>query len=279
MPIIADSSEAQHLPPEITSQAIFTDLELKTGADFVLSVWDAPTDNEALIWQHIRRGLGVQLKRGLDLVASVYDRRLINQLHRMLAYWDDPQLLHHCTVGQRDGVALFNGNKSRGKRKFTYKAYQSTIRAWQRCGGYVVNLDSGYSLLQWMQDEMERMRDDIDERLIRNKQVRLVSLTSQEETLATFPGIGPTRAHDLWLALPQHHARQTLLQALCWMTDGYVVAVKGWGKGLVKKSRKHLGVEEGERLWVEPTRGYERVNDVIEVKGLTEEDLKEEKGL
>lgn len=258
--IIFDTNERQHLEPALSMNSAFLpDLETKTGADFVLSTWDAPPI-DSLLWTHVEKGQGIQLKRGTDLPASVFDGRMINQIQKMVQYWTAPILLHHCDVGKKNNDVTFNGRVYR--RTFPYTAYDSTLRTWQRCGGVVRTIPDSYSIKDWIGDELNRMSKDKDERIIRKPQVKLTNLTPQEETLATFPGVGPTRAHELWNALPTHGARQTLLQAICWLTDGYVeMAVKGFGPGIIGKAKRHLGVSDSDRLWVEPREGMKVSED------------------
>lgn len=96
------------------------------------------------------------------------------------------------------------------------------------------------------------MAKDSPDRLVRKPVVHLTRLSPQEETLASFPGIGTQRAHELWNTLPQ--VNRTLIQALRWITNGYAQKnVPGFGVGLMDKARRHLGLHDGERLLVEDT--------------------------
>jgi hypothetical protein len=261
--ILFDPTESPNISPALSLKVTFVpNLEERTGADFVLSTWDAPVNNDALLWQHVERGVGFQLKRGDDLVASIFDRRMIFQLERMLKWWTGPWLLHHAEIEVKDGDLYLDGRKT----KISYSAYLSTLRSWQRCGGSVLQLDGSVELSNWIDDELERMASDKGTRVIGKKQEKLLPLTPEEETLATFPGVGPMRAHALWEALPEHGARQSLLQALVWMTDGYVTNVSGFGRGIERAARTHLGVQEGERLWIEQADGWQKVNDAVEIK-------------
>lgn len=260
--ILFDPTERAHLPHAFTlavaakcglDEVVFLPgLESATGADMVLSIWDAPASTKTLRWEHVKRGVGIQLKRGTDLVSSVYDGRLINQLTRMLEWWDEPWLVHFCnaTFNGKD-AALFDGDLFTFSERpaFTYRAYTSAKRNWQRAGGYFISIDPQYPFDRWAGEELERMRDDKDERLVRRKQVHLVSLSKGEETLATFPKIGSTKAHAIWLALRKAGARQSLIQALVWLTDGYCEQhVDGIGSKITALARHHLGLQASERL-------------------------------
>jgi hypothetical protein len=68
---------------------VLSSLEERTGADIVLSVWSAPATTDSLAWQHVRRGVGYQLKRGEDLVASIKDGRAMYQLSKMRKVWEE----------------------------------------------------------------------------------------------------------------------------------------------------------------------------------------------
>lgn len=272
--IVIDPTERAHLPHAFTlavaakcelGEIVFLPgLESATGADMVLSIWDAPASTKTLRWEHVKRGVGIQLKRGTDLVSSVYDGRLINQLTRMLEWWDEPWLVHFCdvTFDGKDAALFDDAAFTYSERPpFTYRAYTSAKRNWQRAGGYFIAIDPQYPFDRWVSEELERMRNDKDERLVgkgrqthkvedgRKKQVRLIPLTPEEETLASYPGIGPVKAHALWLALKKAGARQSLIQAEVWLTDGYCEQfVEGYGSKTTASARKHKGLQKGERL-------------------------------
>lgn len=255
--LIIDPNDAPHLPSACLSlpHLILPGLEDATGADIVLSVWDAPTINVALRWKHVERGVGYQLKRGADLIHSVHDGRIMNQLARMHAFWGvagEKWLVHIADTGvgkksmtAGEGLVLYlNGAES----DFPYKSYLSAIRNWQRSGGHWLTLSSSYPFHQWVADEEARIQSDPALRLIRKPETKLHQLPAQVETLATFPLLGPTRAIALWRGLKQYDASQTLTQALVWLTDGWAERVGGIGKGVTKRAREHLGLGEHEGL-------------------------------
>ena len=260
--LIIDPTEAPFLPHALMDLPHCTlgELELRTGADIVLSIWEAPVTTPALQWQHVRRGVGYQLKRGADLVSSIKDGRAVNQLARMREWWEECWCVHVAEAGYKfigfDDV-LFNDQRT----GFPYPAYLSAIRNWQRSGGLWLTLSPFYPFEQWVRDELNRMKRDTDHRIIRKPQTKLLPLTPQEETLATFPLLGPTRAHALWEYLGGPDYDQTLTQALVWLSDGFAERVEGIGKGVTKRGRGHLGLREGENLglWYE--------NDWVKLKG------------
>lgn len=276
MPIFSDPSEIRHLPAPITSRPDFfpvQGLELQTGADMVLSVLDAPTTTPALHWIHIQYGAGYQLKRGTDLMASVYDGRLIRQLVKMLNYWKAPVwLLHTGDVKcHEDGeTTLLNSAEFKvgERRAFPYKAYQTVKRNWQLAGGCWQTLAAEYLLSDWIDDELMRMGKDRPDRLVPLQDVdkelavmemephtqevivNLIELTLQERTLATCPYMGSKRAHDLWMVLKEYNA-QTLAQGLVWLTDGLAAKrVPGIGKGITEAVKEHLGLDKCEYLTI-----------------------------
>ena len=85
--IIIDPTEIRYIAPYL-GQTPWAALPIEdtTGADIVLSTWAAPANTPTLAWEHVKRGTGYQLKRGLDLPASVFDGRLMRQLTRMLEH-------------------------------------------------------------------------------------------------------------------------------------------------------------------------------------------------
>ena len=255
--LIIDPNDAPHLPSACLSlpHIVLPGLEDATGCDIVLSTWDAPTINTALRWQHVEKGVGYQLKRGADLIHSIHDGRIMNQLARMHAFWGvagEKWLVHVADIGvgkrslsADQGLVLYlDGAES----DFLYKSYLSAIRNWQRSGGHWLTLSPSYPFEQWITDEEERIKSDPGIRLIRKPEVKLHQLPPQVETLATFPLLGPTRAVALWRALKRYDANQTLTQALVWLSSGFAERVEGIGKGVTKRARGHLGLGEKEHL-------------------------------
>jgi len=225
-------------------------LEDQTGADIVLSIWSAPATTDTLAWQHVKRGVGYQLKRGEDLVASIKDRRAMYQLAKMRKVWEECWGVY---VG--DSTPIEFDDRIMGTKRielaytvFPYKSYLSHVRNWQRAGGMWLVLHPGYPFEQWVADELQRLSTDATDRLLRKPSLNLLPLTPQEETLATFPFVGLNRAHAIWNHLPLMGADQTLTQALIWLSDGFVTKVEGIGKGVVAAARKHLGLKDDEDL-------------------------------
>lgn len=255
--LIIDPNDAPHLPSACLSlpHLVLPGLEDATGADIVLSVWNAPVINTSLRWQHVEKGVGYQLKRGADLIHSVHDGRIMNQLARMHSFWGvagEKWAVHIADVGvgkksmtvEREPVLYLDNAES----DFPYKSYLSAIRNWQRAGGHWLTLSPSYPFETWVTDEEERIASDPDIRLIRKPEVKLTQLPAQVETLATFPLLGPTRAIALWRELKKQGSTQSLTQALVWLSDGWAERVEGIGKGITKRAREHLGLGEKEHL-------------------------------
>lgn len=225
-------------------------LEDRTGADMVLSLYPAPAHTGALCWKHVEKGAGYQLKRGADIVASVRDGRLMQQLVKMLEWWPSPWLVHVADVGTgQKGYGLYINGRDAGVGNYDIRAYISTVRSWQRAGGKWVTIPTGYDFLAWVKDELRRMERDEGERLVsRSRQdVKLYPLTEQEETLASLPGIGPTRAHALWESMKY----PSLTAAITMLLSGDAECVSGIGKGIVAKTREFFGLAEGDVLMCE----------------------------
>ena len=229
------------------SPTILPHLEDRTGADMVLSIWSAPAKTDALAWKHVERGAGYQLKRGVDIVGSVQDGRLMQQLVRMLDWWDAPWLVHVADVGAgQDNHHLYIDGRFASVGNYDIRAYVSTVRGWQRAGGKFVNVPRGYEFETWVQDELKRMERDREERLVckTHRDVNLFALTDQEETLASLPGIGPAKAHALWESM--HYP--SLTAAITMLLSGDAVVVDGIGDGIVAKTREYFGLSEGDVL-------------------------------
>ena len=248
--ILIDPNEAPHLPSALMEMdhRVLSGLEEKTGADIVLSIWSAPATTDSLAWQHVARGVGYQIKRGEDLVASIKDGRAMYQLAKMRETWEE------CWGVHVSKLVVTDFNYTHGDwymdNVFPYGSYLSHVRNWQRAGGMWLVLSPAYPFEQWVEDELKRMSTDAPTRLLRKPQVSLLPLTPQEETIATFPMIGPVRARSIWNHLPTQGADQTLTQALVWLSDGFVTKVEGIGKGVVNAARRHLGLKEWEDLGI-----------------------------
>lgn len=248
--LLIDPNEAPFLPHALLEipNCTLPELESKTGADIVLSVWEAPVTTPALRWQHVRRGVGYQLKRGGDLISSIQDGRAMHQLARMQGWWEECWGVHVADTTYECFVDMEELHFNNRPVDFPYLSYLSHIRNWQRSGGLWLTLSPSYPFDLWIQDELNRMKRDTPTRIVRKPQTKLLPLTPQEETLATFPLLGPTRAHGLWDYLDSPDYSQTLTQALVWLSDGFAEKVEGIGKGVTKAARRHLGLKEKENL-------------------------------
>jgi len=215
----------------------------------VLSTWSAPVSTDSLAWQHVQRGVGYQIKRGADLVASIKDGRAMYQLSKMLETWEE---CWGVFVGKIDAFQRDTWHLSIDERdaRFTYPAYISHVRNWQRAGGKWLPLDPNYPFEQWVEDELQRLGTSATERTLRKPSLSLIPLSPAEETLATFPLLGPQRARALWNYLPLNLIDQTLTQALVYLSDGWATRVEGIGKGVVEAARRHLGLKEHENLGI-----------------------------
>lgn len=245
--IIIDPGEASYLPPHLQTVAHAQyPIETRTGADIILSSWDAPCNTDALLDEHIRRGWGYQLKRGMDLVASVRDGRLMQQLSRMLKFWSLPWLVHVGNV--RAGVGgvnlLIDGEPAYGQ-PFPYKAYISTVRNWQMSGGGWINLDPERDFADWALYELKRIDRDPDARIVTSAEIELIEQAPGEKALAALGGIGPARAHSLWESM----SHPTFLAALVQLVDGSAAEVaKGIGPGVCNGVREFIGLGKNQVL-------------------------------
>ena len=254
--IIIDPTEIRYVAPYLTQSTPWAALPIEdaTGADIVLSTWAAPANTPTLAWEHVKRGTGYQLKRGMDLPASVFDGRLMRQLTRMLEYWEIPWAVHVAEVSRAiDSETVINNEVQHG-RLYPFKSYVSTIRNWQRAGGGWLTIPESH-FEQWMKDELRRLKRDRPERLIRHASVRLLPLSKEEEALVAL-GAKPMMAHQLWETLGDN---ASLIRAIAMLVDGTAAELPGIGKGTCRKVAKFLGLRNGERLAALP---------VVEVEGV-----------
>ena len=246
--IIIDPTEIRYVAPYL-GQTPWTALPIEdaTGADIVLSTWAAPANTPTLAWEHVKRGTGYQLKRGLDLPASVFDGRLMSQLIKMREYWEMPWAIHVAEVEKGlDGETIIDGEMNFG-RPYPYASYVSTKRNWRRPGGGWLTIPESH-FEQWMKDELRRLKRDRPERLIRRASVRLLPLSKEEEALVAL-GAKPMMAHQLWETLGDN---ASLIRAMAMLVDGTAAELPGIGEGTCRKVAKFLGMRNGERLAAMP---------------------------
>jgi len=253
--IILDPTEIRYVAPYLTPSTPWVALPIEdaTGADIVLSTWAAPANTPTLAWEHVKRGTGYQLKRGMDLPASVFDGRLMAQLVRMRGYWEMPWAVHVADVkSTADGETIINNETSHGRR-YPFKSYVSTVRNWQRAGGGWLTIPEAH-FGEWMVYELKRLREDRSERIIYRAPVKLLPLSDEEETLTTLPRVGPAVAHQLWTSLDD----PTLIGVLAMLADGTAADLPGIGSKTCQGVARYLGLRDGERLAALP---------VVEVRG------------
>ena len=252
---IIDPTEIRYVGPYL-GQLPWAALPIEdaTGADIVLSSWEAPANTPPLAWEHVKRGQGYQLKRGMDLPASVFDGRLMSQLVRMRKWWEMPWAVHVAEVSRAvDGETVINNEVQHGRR-YSFKGYVSTVRNWQRAGGGWLTIPEAH-FGEWLEYELKRLENDRSERIIYRAPVKLLPLSDEEETLTTLPRVGPAVAHQLWTSLDD----PTLIGALAMLADGTAADLPGIGAKTCQGVAKYLGMRDGERLAALP---------VVEVEGV-----------
>lgn len=255
-------------------------LEEATGADLIISPFPAPVAPGTLPL-HVRNGaLLVQVKRGLDLISSV-GNRLWESLARMRetgarqwqcvllttgVFLPDPRT-GECIVAEPtlhpDGHVEWRYLTHPQPRP--YQAVESCLRHWTWYGGVVVQLPSN-DVEGWARRTEARLLEKVGQSVkeiwpdppeFDDPLVGLERVRDWRAILAAFPGIGPEKATALRKAMQEAGARDSLIQAIIWITDGLAAKhVPGWGKVLQQRVREVLGLEEWGRIVVEVENEY-----------------------
>lgn len=246
--IFCDPTEYASLPSDVKA-ALCPSLEALTGADLMLSVWDAPVNFPALVKQHCAQGaLLVQVKKGADLIASRLNGRLHGQLLRMRELCDRPTLLF---IGEaepsKSGYLLIDGKQLYGSSPPLYQAFLSIRATWMDGRGYWEQIPNARCLGGWCDWWLSRLAEGHQHRFVkRADRADLFLLSDAEASIAHLAkGVGPERATALWKALKEQGCDQTLAQALVWITtEPEAFKVPGWGPGLRKACQKTLGLDK-----------------------------------
>ncbi len=259
-------------PTEPYNVPAFADLEALTGAACIVSPLQAPVA-PATIPLHVQAGaLLVHVQRTVDLLARVGDR-LWESLARMRAtgarQWQCVLLTTGVCLPAKDGRCVVAKPIIHPDGRITweylpavngtsYHAVESTLRHWAWYGGVVVHLPDDSRIEPWLRMTESHLLEHA------NQSTKLVypALPGSDDPLVTlqlvrdwrvvvaaFPGVGMAKATSLREAMLAEGAEDTLLAALMWITDGIASKrARGWGKGLEKKVRQMLGLEDGQYL-------------------------------
>lgn len=275
--IILDCSEQRtNSITSIPDAKSCTWLEEKSGADLMITPLSLPLV-PATFEKHMKSGaILVQVKHGGDFTNSIGER-LNTAIAKMVEcapychYWQRLLIITGVFIPDYEtGKMLVGaiGNSKNGKVWIIWKdsgkdikAYYSSLRHWIFRGGSVQQLANANDLNEWLTDTEKDLKFILDNPTkevwpnnltlydppMSDDPLQLpIRVTDFRVTLATFPGIGPVRANELWHTLGPNAAN-----ILCWLSDPGDAQVKGIGNETTKKIREYLGLDEC-RLWLEP---------------------------
>lgn len=247
-------------------------LEELTGADLIISPLQAPI-TFAILPLHIKAGaLLVQIKRGLDLASSL-GSHLWESLAKMretgarqwqcvllttgvvLPAQDDRCIIAKPTVHIDGHVTWEYFPAINGA---SYQSVESALRHWTWYGGVVVQLADESRVEAWARLTESRLLEKIERGVkeiwpsppeFDDPLIGLQRIRDWRTILAAFPGVGPAKATSLRQAMLEAGTRDTLVEALRWITSGLArQKAPGWGKGLEAKIRNVLGLNENEQI-------------------------------
>lgn len=251
--IFLDTSETRSTStmPEIPNAQLVDNLEELTGADLMVSPFDAPAVSEPLIRAHLSKGAQlVQVKRGRDLASSVGER-LNFSLAKMQAIG----------AKQSQCVLLFTGimtcdtqgqaiiNKQNTGKQFMH--VQSAMEGWNDRGGVVTFLHRASLIPEWCRMRSRRLKKYIGEperisyplapTIQEEGFLQIVSpVKDARKTLVTLPGIGQEKANLLWGELG------SFTDILIWLTYPAVetTSIPGIAQGTKDKIREYIGIND-----------------------------------
>ena len=255
--IYADPSETRKgtVLPDIPGMKTIPFLEELTGADFLITISQMPASSRYLVLEHIKQGaLLVQRKSGNDLLQSI-GGRMAHSLGKMVA----------TRAKQSQCILLYIGCMSSfGVESGDYWKVVNSVSKWNNRGGTSESILSHEMLEKWFifkekhlleykANPVKYVYPDKPEITALDSALQIpYAVNDARITLATIPFIGPKRANELW---KQFDGRLSTI--LCWLSNPNAKAffpngeVRGISKGIVKASRKWLGLDEIDIMAIE----------------------------
>lgn len=252
--IFIDPTEARvntRLPEAIVKSSIqLQGLESFTGADLLLSPLSKPELTEVsdsrlskiMFQKHVNAGILVQRKSGRDLTSSI--PRFDEILKRMLDWTSRPWLLIIADLKcDREGQCVIDGQPS----GFSWNAVIGALDSWQDRGGMLTLLYKDSLIVPWINNRLEKLRDlqvHPAKQIVR-KIHQALGRPDWKDTLASFPGIGITRANLI------AERQGTLAWAISWLSDLRSASenkIAGIGIETIKITHEYLGLRDGEVL-------------------------------
>lgn len=254
--LLADLGSLPHEP--------LHDLEAWTGADMLITHHAFPASTEALVRQHIALGaILVQRKSGLDLVHSVGER-MGSSLARMRATGARQAQCVLLFIGvltcNHDDKAVVDGRET----SVPFWAVQGAISKWHDRGGVFESISRAKLTGDWLRMKQKHLTEYAQEPVHSvwptkpemtdtNNPLQVPQLVQDGRvTLATLPGLGPTRANALWDYAPN------LAELLCLLTtpSSKVTDINGIGPKTIANIRAYLGLDDVMQLTLEVLPEY-----------------------
>lgn len=228
------------------------DLEHFTGADLMLSTQSFPATTETLLRKHIEMGaILVQRKSGLDLSASIGERmgHSLVRMQTMGARQSQCLLLFIGVLTcDRDNKAIIDGRETFA----SFWSVQGAISKWHDRGGVFESISRSSLLSDWIKMKMRHLAEYEKEPIHlvwptkphisdTNNPLQLPQAVSDGRvTLATLPGLGPTRVNAIWSSM----TNPSLIEALCLLTNPTTKGIEGVGPKTIENIRAHFGLDE-----------------------------------
>lgn len=258
-----ESRERTRLPQSVILSGVpLEGLEAVTGADLLLSPLSTPNLEQvnegnalqmAKLGKHLKGGLLIQRKSGLDLVTSI--PRLAEIILRMLRYSMNPPWL--LFVGRLDATPyryalvddqMVSIHGSEGEA-VSYKAVNRALTKWRLRGGGISIVVRDTLVAEWVNDMLELLQEiqaEPTKPIIRNDAMQVLTAPTWRDTLTTLPLIGEGKAR----LVGDHYG--SLAKSLLGLTDLATLKrpdrPKGIGQRIIQENRLYLGLNDGENL-------------------------------
>lgn len=182
--------------------------------------------------------LCVERKAPSDLLNSIADNRLFSQIHRAKEKYERLFLfIHGQVIAGKNGYAKYSHRGRWIDTEWKYNSVRGALISVQELGAIVI---SGEDIVDTFLSLSKRNRGPI-----RIKPQRESSpFTQTEHLMATFPGIGPGKAHEIDKYFGSTVAALRWLTDLNWTDD----SIPGIGDGTKRKAKKFLGLKEDQFL-------------------------------
>lgn len=242
-------------------------LEERTGADLMITPLSLPLV-PATFEKHLKSGaLLVQVKHGSDFTNSIGER-LNTSIAKMvecgeLHYWQRVLVVTGMFVPDTETGNMLVGTVETNKNGKVFvrwmdsgkdsKACYSALRHWGFRGGLPLQLSTVGDFDNWCQEtdrDLKYLLDNPTKEVwpsnpqlydppVPDDPLQLpVRVNDFRVTLATFPGIGPVRANEMWKELGGNGGK-----ILCWLSDPRDMQVKKVGTKTVEEIQRYLDLD------------------------------------